>query len=165
MGSDRRRAAIYTRISRDMTGQGEGVERQLEDCRQLAKERGLDVIAELSDNDISASTGRKRQGYDKLLKLIHEGSISAVVAWNADRLHRRTTELEAYITACQPRDIQTFTVKAGHVDMATAAGRMTARVVGAVAQQVILLVGAQEIEFLCFLLIPVQGVDDAVLIT
>ena len=48
------RAAIYARISRDVTGEGLGVERQLADCRALASERGWAVAEEYVDNDISA---------------------------------------------------------------------------------------------------------------
>ena len=49
-------AIIYTRQSLDKTGKEAGVTRQLKDCRALAKRKGLEVIAELSDNDISATT-------------------------------------------------------------------------------------------------------------
>src|SRR3954447_6662012 len=43
-------AAIYARISSDQTGEGLGVQRQLEDCRRLALERGWTVAGEYIDN-------------------------------------------------------------------------------------------------------------------
>ncbi|MCY7290261.1 MAG: recombinase family protein, partial [Cryobacterium sp.] len=46
---------------------GLGVERQREDCLQLARERGWEVVAEFADNDISAYSGRSRPGYRALL--------------------------------------------------------------------------------------------------
>jgi hypothetical protein len=39
-----RTAAIYARISSGQTGLGLGVQRQLEDCRKLAAERGSSVV-------------------------------------------------------------------------------------------------------------------------
>ena len=52
--SEPRSAAIYARISSDVTGEGLGVARQLEDCRKLAESKGWTVGAEYVDNDISA---------------------------------------------------------------------------------------------------------------
>ena len=37
------RGAIYTRVSRDLTGQEAAVARQEEDCRALANSRGIEV--------------------------------------------------------------------------------------------------------------------------
>ncbi|MCH6470957.1 recombinase family protein [Sinomonas terrae] len=55
-----RSAAIYARISSDQTGEGLGVQRQLEDCRKLAAERGWIVGEEYVDNDLSAFKGKAR---------------------------------------------------------------------------------------------------------
>ncbi len=46
------RAALYARISEDMTGEAAGVDRQLHDARALAAARGWEVVAEFSDNSI-----------------------------------------------------------------------------------------------------------------
>ena len=43
-------------------------------------------------------------------------------------------ELEEWIAACEPRGVGVVTVRAGEVDLSTAAGRMTASIVGAVAR-------------------------------
>ena len=47
-------AAVYARISADTEGKSLGVQRQVEDCRTLAADRGWPVGAEYVDNDISA---------------------------------------------------------------------------------------------------------------
>lgn len=47
------RAAIYTRISADQTGEGLGVQRQRDDCLALADGLGWDVGARYDDNDWS----------------------------------------------------------------------------------------------------------------
>jgi len=54
---DNARAAIYTRISKDLALEGLGVARQLKDCRALAEKYGWTVVEEFEDNDISASGG------------------------------------------------------------------------------------------------------------
>jgi hypothetical protein len=51
------RAAIYTRISDDHTGEELGVQRQLDDCTALAERLGWEAVARYDDNDISAYSG------------------------------------------------------------------------------------------------------------
>jgi site-specific DNA recombinase len=127
-----RRAAIYCRISQDRIGAGLGVDRQEQDCRALAAARGWTVVEVYVDNDTSAYSRRARPGYERMLAAIDAGRIDAVLAWHADRLHRSPVELERYIDATQ--HAPTHTVRAGELDLSTASGRMTARIVGAVAR-------------------------------
>ncbi|MGV9282102.1 recombinase family protein [Streptomyces sp. NPDC003730] len=128
------RALIYCRISRDREGAGLGVERQREDCEALAKQLGIEVVAVYSDNDLSAYSGKPRPGYKQLLDDLREGRADTVLAWHTDRLHRSPAELEEYIDVCEPRRVQTRTVKAGHLDLTTATGRMIARQLGVQAR-------------------------------
>src|SRR5215218_9436478 len=139
METSRRRAAVYTRISQDRisqdrTGAGLGVERQETDCRAFAERLGWTIVAVHSDNDVSAYSGKPRPGYRALLADLRAGVADAVVCWHIDRLHRSPTELEEYITVCEPRGVPTQTVKAGPLDLASASGRMVARQLGAVSR-------------------------------
>lgn len=129
-----RRAAIYARISRDRIGAGLGVDRQTRDCRQLAGQLGWRIVVEYADNDLSAYSGKPRPGYLSLLDDLHAGRVDAVLTWHTDRLHRSPVELEDFISVCEPRNAPTHTVKAGPIDLATPAGRMVARQLGAVAR-------------------------------
>lgn len=106
----------------------------MEDCRQLAAERGWDVVAIFSDNDVSAFTGKTRPGYRELLEHVKGGHVDVVVAWHVDRLHRSPVELEEYIAVSEATSTITVTVKAGDLDLSTAAGRMVARMLGAAAR-------------------------------
>lgn len=128
------RAVIYARISRDRIGAGLGVERQEADCRALALRLGFLVVLVLVDNDLSAYSGKPRPAYKRLLDLIAAGEVDVVLAWHNDRLHRSIAELEHYISACEAREIPTFTATAGELDLTTATGRMHARIAGAVAR-------------------------------
>lgn len=128
------RAVIYCRISRDREGAGLGIERQREDCEQLAQQLGLDIVDVYEDNDMSAYSGKPRKGYIRMLADLRAGRADTVLAWHTDRLHRSPAELEEYIDVCEPRRIETRTVKAGHLDLTTATGRMIARQLGVQAR-------------------------------
>ena len=61
------RASIYVRISSDPAGKRLGVTRQLADCRKKAKAMGWNVAGVYEDNDVSASTGKVRPAYQRML--------------------------------------------------------------------------------------------------
>nr|WP_176445463.1 recombinase family protein [Blastococcus mobilis] len=117
-------------MSRDREGAGLGVDRQRQDCMDLAERLGWKIIGHHSDNDLSAYSAKPRPGYRALLDDLEEGRADAVVVWHTDRLHRRPVELEHYIDVCDPRGVITQTVKAGPLDLATPSGRMVARMLG-----------------------------------
>ena len=127
------RAAIYLRISQDATGEGLGVARQLEDCAALAESMDWEVAEVYQDNDISATSGKPRPAYNKLLADIQAGVIDAVVAWHADRLYRRMSDLEHLLNIVQAHNTQIATVKAGRIDLTTDSGQMIAEILASVA--------------------------------
>lgn len=122
--------AIYARISSDHGGDGLGVARQLEDCRQFATDHQWSDLVEYTDNDRSAFSGRARPEYQRLVDDISAGRVARVVAWHPDRLHRSPLELEGYLDLVQTREVDTYTVRAGAWDLSTPAGRLQARVIG-----------------------------------
>jgi hypothetical protein len=65
---------------------------------------------------------------------IETDQVDVVLAWHTDRLHRSPVELEMYIATCEAHDVSTVTVRAGELDLASAAGRMVARMLGAAAR-------------------------------
>lgn len=128
------RAAIYARISDDKTGAGLGVQRQEEDCRSLAGAQGFAVQEVYTDNDISAYSGKKRPGYQRMLSAIAAGAVDVVIGWHTDRLHRSPTELEEYIAVCNKHSVTTHTVKGGEIDLRTPEGMLRAGLLGQVAR-------------------------------
>lgn len=124
-------AAIYLRISSDPTGQQHGVTRQRQDCVALCEAKGWTPV-EYLDNDVSASSGKRRPAYERMLTDVRDSQIGAVVAWDLDRLHRRPIELEAFMALADERHLALATVS-GDVDLSTAQGRLTARLKGSVA--------------------------------
>ena len=90
------RTCLYLRISTDKSGYGLGIERQREDCRKLAEQRGWTVVQEIVENNTSATIG-PRPGFEQLLQLMRGRQIDAVVVWHVDRLLRKMTDLERVI--------------------------------------------------------------------
>ena len=128
------RAAIYCRISADQSGDGEGVDRQEQACRELVEESGWDIAEIITDNDISAYSGKRRPGYERLLRLIESDQIDAVVAIHTDRLYRRPRDLERLVDALENHKITVRTVKSGEMDLSTATGRMVAKMLATVSE-------------------------------
>ena len=131
MGTTKRQqAAIYCRISRDPEGKRDGVDRQEEDCRKLARKLGLTVAGVFIDNDISASTLSKktRPEYAAMLEAARDGKIDVILAYSNSRLTRRLRELEDLIKLHEATGVQIKTVVSGQDDLSTADGRMVARI-------------------------------------
>lgn len=127
------RAAIYARISRDVTGEGLGVERQLADCREIAGSRGWTVAEEYVDNDISAYAGKRRPSYERMLEDIAAGQRDAVIVYNTDRLTRRPIELEQFTGICEVAGVRQLVAVTGDIDLGNDDGMFMARVLAAVA--------------------------------
>lgn len=128
------RAVIYARISLDRHD-GAGVERQEAECRQLAERNGWEVTHVYVDNSVSAYSGKDRPEYTAMLAAIRAGRVDVVLAWHPDRLTRRLKDLVEYVDVTQAAGVDTVTVTAGAWDLSSASGRMTAQILGAVAEQ------------------------------
>lgn len=129
-----KRAVIYCRISSDPRGDMLGVQRQERACRDLCETNGWSVNEVFTDDDRSAYSGKPRPSYDAMLAAVQAGDADVVVAWAPDRLTRSTLDLEALIDIVEAARVDIATVQSGLYDLSTPSGRMSARVVGAVAR-------------------------------
>lgn len=100
-----------------------GVERQETEARAFVEARGWAVRQVFVDNDISASKGKLRPGFEALLKARSE----AIVVWHIDRLVRVSKDLERVIEL----GVNVYACLSGHVDLSNPAGRAVARTVTA----------------------------------
>lgn len=87
------------------------------------------------DNDISASTGKRRPEYERMCADIKERRRDGVIAWHLDRLHRNPIELEQFINLIESTGADVRTVSGGDFDLSNSDGRVMARVVGAMARK------------------------------
>ncbi|MFJ1594109.1 recombinase family protein [Kitasatospora albolonga] len=90
-------AGIYLRISDDKEDRELGVARQEEDDRRLADQLGVNIVDVYKDNDISASTKKKRPDYRRLLRDAEAGRIKVIIAYTSARITRRPRENEDLI--------------------------------------------------------------------
>lgn len=133
------RAAVYARISDDRDRTALGVARQEEDVRVLAERKGWEVVEVFIDNDISASRKRGkrkvRPAFDQLRKAIEAGDITAVVAYDFDRLFRDPLEQEQFFLLCeQVGQVKVCTI-GDDVTIDSGHGLLVARIKGAVAAE------------------------------
>jgi DNA invertase Pin-like site-specific DNA recombinase len=126
------RAAIYVRQSRDYDGTGLAVERQRTDCEKLCADRGWTIVQVITDNDVSATKGR-RPGWADVLTLAESGAVDVIVGWHVDRLTRKLTELEHLIAVSERTGVRVATVS-GDLDLASDAGRLVGRILASVAR-------------------------------
>jgi len=128
-----RSEAIDARISADVDGKSLGVQRQLEDCRKLAADRGWPVGAEYVDNDVSAFSGKPRREYARMLADLESAARDAVIVYNLDRLHRRPVELEEFVALCEWVGVSQVATVTADIDLGNDDGLFMARIFAASA--------------------------------
>ncbi|MFF0876853.1 recombinase family protein [Micromonospora aurantiaca (nom. illeg.)] len=125
---------IYLRQSVDRTGDELAVQRQQTDARRLARQRGWTVAAEYTDNDISAAGKRTRPGFEAVLAALDSGAAQAVIAWDMSRLTRNARDRLRLLEVGRRREVVVSFVRGSDLDLGTPAGRLTADILGSVAQ-------------------------------
>ena len=77
-----RRAALYMRVSTF----DQHPETQLHDLRQMAQQRGYEIVREFTDR-ISGAKAR-RPGLDEMMRNARRGQFDVVLVWASDRIAR-----------------------------------------------------------------------------
>lgn len=130
------RAGCYCRISSDPDDKREGVDRQRKDTAALCELKGWSPVGFYVDNDRSASNGKARPEWERLLTDIETGKLDAIAAWDQDRGWRMMHELEALrrFFAGLGREIKLATTGQGEIDLYSPTGVMMAQVKTAVSE-------------------------------
>ena len=127
-------ALTYRRISKDDEGDELGIQRQQHALAEYAERQGWVIGAEYVDNDVSASKGKRRPGYEALLRAVEAGEADVVLVTEMSRLTRHPRELEELVTLVEKTGIQITALRAGSMDLTTSGGRLVARMLGAAAR-------------------------------
>lgn len=128
-------AVVYSRISHDPEGRQAGVQRQEQDCRRMAAERGWVVLEPVyRENDTSASTRsrQRRPVFEQMLTDLARGPATVLLAYSTSRLTRRPLEYERLIELTARTGLQIHTVVSGPVQLDSADGRAIARVLAVI---------------------------------
>ena len=130
MMAKKRNAALYVRVSTD----GQTVENQLRELRQIADRRGWIVVETYSDAGISGAKGRNhRPGLDAMLNDAKRGKFDVVMAWAIDRLGRSLIDLLGTIQELEACGVDLF-LEQQSIDTTTPAGKLMFQVCGAFAE-------------------------------
>ncbi|PJE21521.1 MAG: serine recombinase [Mycobacterium sp.] len=130
------RAACYCRISSDPNDKREGTQRQREDTAALCEVKEWTVAGYYVDDDRSASNGKKRPEWERLLADIKAGKIDAIAAWDQDRGWRMMHELEElrrFFTSLG-REVKLATTGQGEIDLYSPTGVLAAQIKTAVSE-------------------------------
>jgi DNA invertase Pin-like site-specific DNA recombinase len=130
MGSTERmkRAGIYVRVSTA----DQHVESQLYDLRELAKQRGFQVVKEYEDRGISGSKAR-RPGLDALMADARKKRFDVVLVAAFDRLARSTKHFLEVIDELSALGIEFISAREG-IDSSSPMGRFFTILVGCMAE-------------------------------
>ena len=115
------RVAAYLRLSLDWEGKGLGIERQREDCEQIAARLGVEITDWYIDNSVGASRRSKSKGnrpeYRRLLADIEAGYVKTVIIWMEDRLHRQVIELAEFLKVCEAAGVSRIASVGGELNL------------------------------------------------
>ena len=118
----------YERISLDKTGAGLGTESQHDENAEFADQSGRVISATYRDNDRSAFSGVDRPDYQRLLRDMAAGKIRSVTIWHANRLHRSTDEVNAFIRLARRHGVRLYSTTKGEAyNLERASGRKQLR--------------------------------------
>jgi DNA invertase Pin-like site-specific DNA recombinase len=121
------RAAFYLRVSTV----DQHPETQLLDLRQLAAQRGFEVVAEYTDR-ISGAKAR-RPGLDDLMRDAKRGRFDVVLVWACDRIARSTRHFLEVLDEFNRSGVE-FVSFREQIDTGGPLGRAIVVIIGAIAE-------------------------------
>jgi DNA invertase Pin-like site-specific DNA recombinase len=122
-----KRVAIYTRVSTV----DQNLQTQLLDLRQMAAQRGYEIVAEFSDHISGAKS--KRPGLDQLMREARRGRFDVVMTWASDRIARSVVHFLQVLDELSHLNIEYCSFRE-NIDTAGPLGRAIVVIVGAIAE-------------------------------
>ena len=122
-----KRCALYLRVSTV----DQHPETQVHDLRQLALQRGYEVVREYTDR--ITGTKAKRPGLDELLRDARRGQFEVVLVWASDRLARSVRHFLEVLDELNRLNIE-FVSFREQLDTGGPLGRAVVVIIGAVAE-------------------------------
>ncbi len=123
-----KKTAIYARVSTN----DQHVETQLYDLRQLAAQRGYEIVGEYTDHGVSGTKAR-RPGLDSLMSDAHRHKFSVVLVAAFDRVARSTKHFLQVMDEFDDLGIE-FVSHRENVDTSGPMGRLFLTLIGSIAE-------------------------------
>jgi DNA invertase Pin-like site-specific DNA recombinase len=125
--SDRKRAAIYVRVSTSE----QNPEMQEEELRQYCERRGWDCLMYRDRGQGGAK--QDRPALNSLLSDLRKRKVDVILVWSLDRLARSLKQLLTISEECRSLGVDLVSLKQ-NIDTTIASGRLTFSILGAVAE-------------------------------
>jgi DNA invertase Pin-like site-specific DNA recombinase len=122
-----KRAALYLRVSTV----DQHPETQLHDLRQLAAQRGFEIVAEFTDR--ISGTRARRPGLDQLMTGARRGRFDVVLVWASDRIARSVKHFLDVLDEFNRLNIE-FVSFREQIDTGGPLGRALVVIIGAIAE-------------------------------
>jgi DNA invertase Pin-like site-specific DNA recombinase len=122
-----KRAGLYMRVSTV----DQHPETQLNDLRQMAGQRGLEIVAEYTDR--ISGTKAKRPGLDQMMTDARRGRFDVVLVWASDRIARSVKHFLEVLDELSRSNIEYVSFRE-NIDTGGPLGRAIIIIVGAVAE-------------------------------
>lgn len=123
-----KRAALYLRVSTV----DQHPETQLYDLRQLAAQRGFEIVEEFTDHGFSGSRV-KRPALDRMMTEARQGKFQVVLVWSCDRLARSTRHFLETLDELNRLGVE-FVSSRENIDTTGALGRAIVVIISAIAE-------------------------------
>jgi DNA invertase Pin-like site-specific DNA recombinase len=123
-----KKAVLYARTSTPE----QHLETQFLQLREIAAQRGFEIVAECSDRGISGSKA-KRPGIDSLLRDARRGKFAVILVAAFDRLARSTRNFLDIVDELDSLGIELISAREA-VDTSTPTGRMFVTLLGSIAE-------------------------------
>jgi DNA invertase Pin-like site-specific DNA recombinase len=122
-----KRAALYLRVSTI----DQHPETQLYDLRQMAAQRGLEIVQEYTDK--ISGTKVRRPGLDQMMRDARRGRFDVVLVWASDRIARSTRHFLEVLDELNRLNIE-FVSFREQIDTGGPLGRAIVVIIGAIAE-------------------------------
>ncbi|MGC1424089.1 MAG: recombinase family protein, partial [Terracidiphilus sp.] len=122
-----KRAALYMRVSTV----DQHPETQLYDLRQMAAQRGFDIVREITDK--ISSTKARRPGLEELMRDARHGKFDVVLVWACDRIARSTRHFLEVLDEFNRLEVE-FVSFREQIDTGGPLGRAIVVIIGAIAE-------------------------------
>ena len=122
-----KRAALYLRVST----LDQHPETQLHDLRQMATQRGYEVVQEYSDR--ISGTKARRPGLDQLMTGARRGHFDVVLVWASDRIARSVKHFLEVLDELNHLNVE-FVSFREQIDTGGPLGRALVVIIGAIAE-------------------------------
>ena len=124
------RTALYARVS--TTGHGQDVGLQLDELRQVAAQRGWNVVVEHVDDGVSGAA-TSRSALDEMMEQARRGKLDLVVVWKLEWLGRSLQHLLAILDELQVRGVGFVSLRDSGIDTTSATGRLMLHILASFA--------------------------------